>query len=111
MSEQTNWMPSDNGLPISVKNCSKFSTVRSLPIHSSRVQPCYADRLDQAEMATFEAPGHHIFDYVADLVPAGAERDGSFLPGQFARPAGEKQHVDLGELVLADCPRQFLNAH
>ena len=70
-----------------------------------------ADRLDQAEMAMFEAPGHHIFDCVADLVPAGAERDGSFLPGQFARPVGEKQHVDLGELVLADCPRQFLNAH
>jgi hypothetical protein len=40
MPEQTNWMPSDNGLPISVKNCSKLSAVRSLPIHSSRVQPC-----------------------------------------------------------------------
>ena len=40
MSEQTNWMPSDSGLPIRLKNCSKLSTVRSLPIHSSRVQPC-----------------------------------------------------------------------
>jgi hypothetical protein len=26
--------------PTRVKNCSKLSTVRSLPIHSSRVQPC-----------------------------------------------------------------------
>ncbi len=40
MSEQTNSMPSDNGLPIMLENCSKLSTVRSLPIHNSRVQPC-----------------------------------------------------------------------
>src|SRR3954447_14010463 len=40
MSEQTNSMLSDNGLPMRVKNCSKLSTVRSVPIHSSRVQPC-----------------------------------------------------------------------
>ena len=40
MSEQTNSMLSDNRLPMRVKNCSKLSTVRSLPIHSSRVQRC-----------------------------------------------------------------------
>ena len=40
MSEQTNLMPSASGLPIMVKNCSKLATVRSLPIHNRRVQPC-----------------------------------------------------------------------
>jgi hypothetical protein len=37
MSEQTNLILSDNGLPMRVKNCSKLSIVRSLPIHNSRV--------------------------------------------------------------------------
>jgi hypothetical protein len=35
--EQTNLMLSDNGSPMRVKNCSKLSIVRSLPIHNSRV--------------------------------------------------------------------------
>src|SRR5215469_10357786 len=38
------------------------------------------DRLDGADLAVFEPPGHDIFDRLADLVPAGAEGVGGFLP-------------------------------
>jgi hypothetical protein len=40
LSEQTNLIPSDNGSPMRVKNCSKLSIVRSLPIHNSRAGRC-----------------------------------------------------------------------
>jgi hypothetical protein len=70
-----------------------------------------ADCLDRPEMAVFEPPRHHIFHRLTDLVPAGAERQGGLLPRQLARPMGEKQHVGLGEMVLAGRPGQLFDPH
>src|ERR1700689_5802894 len=52
-----------------------------------------------------------IFDRVTDPVPGGVERLGGFLPGKFARPAGQKEHVSFGRKVLAVAPRKFLRHH
>ena len=70
-----------------------------------------ANGLDRTEAAMFQPPRHHILHRLADLVPAGSERQGSFLPGQFAGPVRQKHHVGLGELMLADCPGQFFDPH
>jgi len=68
-----------------------------------------ADGLDRTEAAMFQPPRHYILDRLADFVPAGAERQGGFLPGQFAGPVRQKHHVGLGQVVLADCPRQLFD--
>jgi hypothetical protein len=34
---------------------------------------------------------------------------GGFLPGELARPAGQKQHIGAGQLVLAIAPGNFLD--
>ena len=70
-----------------------------------------ADRLDGSQIAVLQAPLHHIFHGLAHFVPGAAECGGGFLPGQLARPVGQKQHVSLGQLVLADRPRQLFNPH
>src|SRR5260370_20421049 len=36
---------------------------------------------------------------------------GGLFPGKFARPAGQKQHVGFGQLVLAITPRNFFHHH
>jgi len=53
----------------------------------------------------------HMFDGVEDLVPGGAERLGCLLPGEPARPTGQKQHVGIGQLMLAVAPGDFLDDH
>src|SRR6202049_4167351 len=130
MSEQTNSMPSDNGFPLLGEKCSKLLTGGFLAdpqqsdaalldlIDQGEVLVAFgildlidADRLDRPEMAVFEPPRHHIFHRLADLVPTGAERHGGFLPGQLACPVGEKQHIGLGELVLAARPWQLFDPH
>src|SRR5260370_341616 len=39
------------------------------------------------------------------------ERLGSFLPGELARPAGQKQHIGSGQRVLAIAPGNLLDHH
>ena len=69
------------------------------------------DGPDRTQVAMLQAPLHNILYRLADLVPRGAERHGGFLPGQFASPMGQKHHVGLGQLVLADRPGQFFDPH
>ncbi len=64
----------------------------------------HADGADRFQRAVLQTPANHIFDRVAHLVPGSVERLGGFLPRELARPAGQKQHVGLGGLVLAIAP-------
>ena len=47
-----------------------------------------------------QAPADHIPDRVAHLVPGSVEGLGGFLPGELPRPAGQKQHIGSGQLIL-----------
>ena len=49
-----------------------------------------ADGVNLAEHPVLQAPGDHVLNRVEDLVPGSAKRLGRFLPGQPARPAGQK---------------------
>jgi hypothetical protein len=49
-----------------------------------------------------------ILHSVANLVPSGVERSGGFFPGQFARPACQKEHVGFGEGMFTG-PGDFLD--
>src|ERR1039457_4065560 len=69
----------------------------------------HADGADRFQRAVLQTPANHVFDRVAHLVPGSVERLGGFLPGELARPAGQKQHVGLGGLVLAIAPRNLLH--
>ena len=66
-----------------------------------------ADRLQRAML---QAPADHILDGVAHLVPRSMEGLGGFLPGELPRPAGQKQHVGSGQLVLI-APGNLLDHH
>src|ERR1035438_2305746 len=46
-----------------------------------------------------------------DLVPGGAERSGRFFPRKPARPMGQKQHVGIGQRMLAIAPGNLLDDH
>ena len=71
----------------------------------------HPDGIDLAERAVLQPEPDHIFDGVADLVPGGAERLGRFFPRKPARPAGQKQHVGIGQLMLAVAPGNLLDHH
>jgi hypothetical protein len=46
---------------------------------------------------------------VEDLVPGCPKGFGRCLPGETARPAGQKQHVSFGESPFATGPRNLLD--
>ena len=69
------------------------------------------DGLDRTEAAMLQPPRDDILHCLADFVPAGAERQGGFLPGELASPVRQKHHVGLGQLVLADRPGQLFDPH
>jgi len=71
----------------------------------------HTDGADRRQRAMRQAPADHIFDGVAHLFPGGVERLGGLLPGELARPAGQKQHVGSGQLVLAIAPRNLPDRH
>jgi hypothetical protein len=74
--------------------------------------PCSATirrRVNLAEHAVLHAPSDHVLKRVEDLVPGSAKRLGRFLPGQPARPTGQKQHVGFGQLTLTVSPANFLD--
>ena len=58
-----------------------------------------------------QAPADHILDRVAHLVPGSVESLGGFLPGELARPAGQKQHIGSGQLMLPHHPPGNLLDH
>ncbi|MEI9977149.1 MAG: hypothetical protein WDO73_36905 [Ignavibacteriota bacterium] len=70
-----------------------------------------ANRIDLTESAVLQSKRDDMFDGVEHLVPGGAERLGRFLPRKPARPAGQKQHVGIGQLMLAVAPGYFLDDH
>src|SRR2546426_10902489 len=70
-----------------------------------------ADGPDGSQRAMLQAPSDHVFNRVTDLVPGSTKGFGCFLPRQLAGPAGQKQHVGFGQLVLAVAPRNFLDHH
>jgi hypothetical protein len=71
----------------------------------------HANGPDRSQRAMLQTPADHILDGEAHLIPGSVERLGGFLPGELARPARQKQHVGLGQLVLAIAPRNFLDHH
>src|ERR1019366_6322596 len=73
--------------------------------------PVFADGADRLQRAMLQAPADHILDGVAHLVPGGVERLGGFLPGELPRPAGQKQHIGSGQLVLTIAPGNLLDHH
>jgi len=60
-------------------------------------------------VTVFQSERDDMFDGVKDLIPGGAERIGRFFPRKTARPTGQKQHVSIGQLMLAVAPGNFLN--
>ena len=58
-----------------------------------------------------QAPADHILDGFAHLVPRSMEGLGGFLPGELPRPAGQKQHIGSGQLVLTIAPGNLLDHH
>jgi len=66
---------------------------------------------DRLQGAMFQAPADHILDGVAHLVPGSVERLSRFFPGELPRPAGQKQHIGSGQLVLAIAPGNLLDHH
>src|SRR5712691_9943321 len=70
-----------------------------------------SDGVNLAQHPVLQAPGDHVLHGVEDLVPGSAKRLGGFLPGQPARPAGQKQHVGFGESTFAIGPGDLLNDH
>lgn len=63
-----------------------------------------ADGIDLAEGAVLQAPGDNMLDRVEDLFPGSAKCLRGFLPRQAASPAGQKEHVDGSQSVLAVAP-------
>ena len=63
-----------------------------------------SDGVNLAQHPVLQAPGDHVLYRVEDLVPGSAKRLGRFLPGQPARPAGQKEHIGFGESTFAIGP-------
>src|SRR5215469_14675812 len=71
----------------------------------------YPDGADRLQGTMLQAPADHILDGVTHLVPRRVERFGGLLPGELTRPAGQKQHVGSGQLMLAIAPGNLLNEY
>src|ERR1019366_4815971 len=71
----------------------------------------YTDGADRLQGAMLQAPADHILDGIAHFIPRSVERFGGFLPGELPRPAGQKQHIGSGQLVLAIAPGNLLDDH
>jgi len=67
--------------------------------------------IDLTERAVLQPERDDMLDRVKDLVLRGAERFGCFFPRKPARPTGQKQHVGIGQLMLAGAPGNFLGDH
>jgi hypothetical protein len=71
----------------------------------------HADRPDGRQRPILQSPLHDILDSVTDFVPRGMKGVGGLFPGQFARPAGQKQHVGFGQVALAISPWNLFYHH
>src|SRR5258705_7992205 len=70
-----------------------------------------SDGVDLTERAVRQSKRNNMFHRVENLVPGGAERLGRFFPRKPARPTGQKQHVSIGQLMLAIAPGNFFDDH
>jgi hypothetical protein len=61
------------------------------------------------QRAMLQTPADHILDGIAHQIPGSVERLGGFLPGEFAGPASQKQHIGSGQLVLGIAPGNLLH--
>ena len=87
-------------------------TLMQLPIPWQRLLDfIHTNGADRLQSAMFQAPADHILDSVAHLVPGSVERLSRFLPGELPCPAGQKQHIGSGQLVLAIAPGNLLDHH
>jgi hypothetical protein len=124
MSEQTNWVADDgeealegfDGAFLADPEQAGESLIdlvdqRQVLVAFGVLDFIHTDGADRLQRAMLEAPVDHVFDGVADLVPRSVERLGGFLPGEHARPAGQKEHVGYRRLMLAVAPGEFLRHH
>ena len=70
-----------------------------------------SDGANRSHSAMLQSPGDHVLDRVTNLLPRSMKRLGGFLPGELARPAGQKQHISPGQLVFAIAPRNLFHHH
>jgi hypothetical protein len=68
-----------------------------------------ADGIDLAKGAVFQAPGDDMLDRVENLFPGSAECLCSFFPREAASPAGQEEHVHVGQGVFAVAPGNFFD--
>jgi len=52
-----------------------------------------------------------VLDGIKNLFPGSAKGLSGFFPRKSARPAGQEQHVDLGQGAFAVAPGNFLDDH
>ncbi len=71
----------------------------------------HANGADRLQRAMLQAPMDDILDGVTNLVPGSVEGISGFFPRELARPAGQKQHIGSGQLVLTIAPGNFLHHH
>jgi hypothetical protein len=69
----------------------------------------HPDGVDLTECAVLKPEHNDVLDSVEDLVPGGTERLGRLLLRKPPRPAGQKQHVLIGESALAVTPRNLFD--
>jgi hypothetical protein len=88
---------------------------RPLALRFRQNNPKYVSSLTatkiQASVRLFEPPGDDVLDGVQNLIPGSAKCLRGFFPRKAARPAGQEQHVGLGQtdlLQLATSSRRNL---
>ena len=82
----------------------------SVPVAFGILDLIDADGRDPTELA-ISAPTSRHTRPMADLVPGRSKRHSRLLPRQLPGPMRQEQHVGLGQLVLADPPRNLLDPH
>ena len=70
-----------------------------------------ADGTDRCQSAMLQTPGDHRFHGVAHFCPRKCGRTRRFPSRKLARPAGQKQHIGSGQLVLPIAPGNLLDHH
>jgi len=63
---------------------------------------------DRAQDSSLQSPFDDPLDRAVDVVSGGAELPGDLEPREFARPARQKLHVGVGQLMLTLGPGQEL---
>jgi hypothetical protein len=70
-----------------------------------------ADGVNLAQVPVFQAPSDDTFDGVENLIPGSVKGLSGFFPRKATGPAGQEQHVGLGQRAFAVSPWDFLDDH